>query len=53
MVMYGGVEKSRCPRGQRQAAAMALRAACNEIKYKIYTQRTAWSGGRGAFNDWL
>ena len=29
-----GFEKRVCPRGQRQAAAMALRAACSEMKIR-------------------
>ena len=29
---WGVLEKHCCPRGQRQAAAMALRAACSEIE---------------------
>ena len=38
-----------CPRGQRQAAAMALRAACNEIEIQDIHTPSALSGLNSVF----
>ena len=46
--MFKGVlEKRCCPRGQRQAAGMALRAACSEISNIRHTHTAARDGRHG------